>query len=269
MSPVSVGGELSVGRLRSVGQEPARACAATASTRPTHAAGGRSAYVGELPPFEAGADDVHLTIVGTVFDTPLGPLTVDETTAKNILTDVVRLPAERRRRLHLRRTARRAARRRRSSRCATPPTTSAPTGSRRFMFIWDFIALDDDPTSMYGADGAQIAQIIEDYDGGLGELLDALDDQGADSTAPTSCSRSTTARSTRTTRSCSARTGGAQRPTASWPRWSTAQGAAMGLDTSSYALLNEDGDAQIYARRRRRRHRGRRRGAGRRRPASC
>ena len=75
--------------------------AATASTTPSHAAGGRTAYVGELPPFEVGADDVHLTIVGTMFDTPLGTLTVDAMTAKNLLTNSLGYPIERRQRLQL------------------------------------------------------------------------------------------------------------------------------------------------------------------------
>ena len=35
------------------------------------------------------------------------------------------------------------------------------------MFIWDFVALDNDPTTQYGADGAPIAPVIDDYDDGL------------------------------------------------------------------------------------------------------
>src|ERR1017187_9695072 len=56
--------------------------------------------------------------------------------------------------------------------------TSADHPMPTFMFVWDFLALDDDPTSSYGADGAQLAQIIANYDAGLGELLTALDDRG-------------------------------------------------------------------------------------------
>ena len=51
---------------------------------------------------------------------------------------------------------RRAARPRPSSRCATPPTLRASSPAHpmpAFMFVWDFLALDDDPTSTYGADG--------------------------------------------------------------------------------------------------------------------
>ncbi|MDB4980659.1 MAG: Type phosphodiesterase / nucleotide pyrophosphatase, partial [Myxococcales bacterium] len=40
--------------------------------RAVRAAGGRSAYVGELPPFEVGADDVHLSLVGTMVHSPFG-----------------------------------------------------------------------------------------------------------------------------------------------------------------------------------------------------
>ena len=58
--------------------------------RAVHAAGGRSAYVGELPPFEVGADDVRLTIVGTNF----GTVTVSKALATPLLTNVLHYPAD-------------------------------------------------------------------------------------------------------------------------------------------------------------------------------
>src|SRR5205814_1636298 len=210
----------------------------------THAAGGRSAYVGELPPFEAGADDVHLSTVGTVFNTPLGPLTVDATTAKNILTMSFNYPQD---------VA--------DSYSYDGPPASGETQTRftlrdaaeyvrnnglpAFMFVWDFLALDDDPTSSYGADGAQLAQIIEDYDAGLGELLDALDAKGL--TASTNILFTLDHGKVDTHNQVVLGSRGGAAADGQLAAVVTAQGAAVGLDTSSYALLNEDGDAQIYA----------------------
>src|SRR5271156_2808746 len=57
VSPVSVGGELNVGDYAEWDKNPLRVRGDSVYGA-THAAGGRSAYVGELPPFEAGADDV-------------------------------------------------------------------------------------------------------------------------------------------------------------------------------------------------------------------
>ncbi len=243
VSPVSVGGELSVGDYALWDQNPLRVRGDSVYAA-THAAGGRSAYVGELPPFEAGADDVHLSIVGTVFDTPLGALTVDETTAKNILTTSFNYPQN----------------------VADGYSYDGPPGSGEtqtrftlrdaadyvrnhglpaFMFVWDFVALDDDPTSMYGADGPQIAQIIGDYDGGLGELLDAIDAKGL--TASTNILFTLDHGKVDTHNQVALGTHGGANADGQMAALVTAQGAAMGLDTSSYALLNEDGDAQIYA----------------------
>ncbi len=243
VSPVSVGGELSVGDYALWDKNPLRVRGDSVYTA-THAAGGRSAYVGELPPFEAGADDVHLTTVGTVFNTPLGPLTVDETTAKNILTMSFGYPqnvadgysydgppesGETQTRFTLRDAA----------------DYVRAHGLPAFMFVWDFVALDDDPTSTYGADSPQIAQIIEDYDGGLGALLDALDAKGL--TASTNILFTLDHGKVDTHNQVVLGSHGGANADGQLGALVTAQGAAMGLDTSSYALLNEDGDAQIYA----------------------
>ncbi|HEY4393691.1 MAG TPA: alkaline phosphatase family protein [Polyangia bacterium] len=243
VSPISVGGELSVGDYALWDKNPLRVRGDSVYTA-THKAGGRSAYVGELPPFEAGADDVHLSTVGTVFETPLGALTLDETTAKNLLTMSFDYPQS---------VA--------DSYSYDGPPESGETqtqftlrdaaeyirnhGLPSFMFVWDFIALDDDPTSMYGADGPQIAQIIEDYDGGLGELLAALDAKGL--TASTNILFTLDHGKVDTHNQVALGTHGGAMADGQLAALVTAQGAAMGLDTTSYALLNEDGDAQIYA----------------------
>ncbi len=244
VSPVSVGGELNVGDYAVWDKNPLRVRGDSVYGA-THAAGGRSAYVGELPPFEAGADDVHLSIVGTMFETPLGPLTVDATSAKNLLTDSLGYPSS---------VA--------GSYSYDGPPASGETQTQftlrdaadtirnhpmpAFMFVWDFIALDDDADQhIRGRRRADRA----DHRGLRRRPRRAARGahrQEPDSTARTSSSRSITARSTRTTRWCSARRGGANAD-GQLAALVTSQGPAMGLDTGSYALLNEDGDAQIYA----------------------
>ena len=243
MTPVSVGGELNVGDYAEWDKNPLRVRGDSVYGA-THAAGGRSAYVGELPPFEAGADDVHLSIVGTMFETPLGTLTVDEPTAKNLLTDSLGYP----------------------SNVANGYNYDGPPASGEtqtqftlrdaadyvrnhpmpaFMFVWDFVALDDDPTSLYGADGPQIAQIIEDYDGGLGELIAALTDKSLlDST---NILFTLDHGKVDTHNQVVLGTQGGANADGQMAALVTSQGPAMGLDTGSYALLNEDGDGQIYA----------------------
>jgi arylsulfatase A-like enzyme len=243
LSPVSVAGQLNTGDYALWDKNPLRVRGDSVYGA-TRAAGGRSAYVGELPPFEAGADEVHLSIVGTVFETPFGALTVDETTAKNLLVNDLDYPKD---------VA--------DSYAFDGPPASGETQTQftlrdaadtirnhpmpAFMFVWDFIALDDDPTSMYGADGPQLEQIIEDYDGGLGELLAALDAKGL--TASTNILFTLDHGKVDTHNQVALGTHGGANADGQMAAVVAAEGAAMGLDSSSYALLNEDGDAQIYA----------------------
>src|SRR6185437_8326877 len=180
----------------------------------TSAVGGRSAYVGELPPFEAGADDVHLSIVGTMFQTTLGPLTVDATTAKNILTMSFGYPSD----------------------VAAGYSYDGPpdAGETQTHF-----------TLRDAADGPQLAQIIDDYDDALGQLLTALDDKKL--TASTNILFTLDHGKVDTHNQVALGTHGGASADGQMAALVAAQGPAMGLDTSSYALLNEDGDAQIYA----------------------
>jgi hypothetical protein len=211
-------------------------------------AGGRTAYVGELPPFEAGADEVHLSIVGTTLDTPLGMTTIQTADAKQILTGVLGYPpavvdsyaydgppesGETQTQFTLRDAA--------DVVRASSPAHPMPA----FMFVWDFIALDDDPTSTYGADGAALAQIIEDYDGGLGELLSALDDQGL--TGSTNILFTLDHGKVDTHNQVALGTQGGAQADGQLAALVAASGPALGLSTASYALLNEDGDALVYA----------------------
>ncbi|HVV50449.1 MAG TPA: alkaline phosphatase family protein, partial [Polyangia bacterium] len=243
VSPVSIAGALTIGDYALWSKNPLRV-RGDSLYGATRAAGGRSAYVGELPPFEAGADDVHLSILGTMFESPSLTLTVTESVAKNLLEDSLGYPpavadgysydgppesGETQTQFTLR--------------DAADYVRNHPMPAT--MFVWDFVALDDDPTSMYGADGPQIAQIIEDYDGGVGELLDALDAKGL--TASTNIVFTLDHGKVDTHNQVALGTQGGAQADGQMAAVVAAQGAAMGLDTSSYALLDEDGDAQIYA----------------------
>ncbi|HMF44465.1 MAG TPA: alkaline phosphatase family protein [Polyangia bacterium] len=197
------------------------------------AAAGRTAYVGERPPFEVGADDVHLAIVGTTF----GGLTVDQSNAGLLLANVLHYPASvansykfegppdaGETQLHF--TLRDAAAYIRSAR-------TAPA----YMFVWDFIALDGPNAAAPGTDSAEVAGIIEDYDAGLGELLAALTARGLLDSTNILFTLDHGKVDTHKQVALDGQLAAAV----------TAQGAASGLDANSYAILNEDGDAQIYA----------------------
>ncbi len=177
MSPVSVGGALTIGDYALWDKNPLRVRGDSVYGA-THAAGGRSAYVGELPPFEAGADDVHLSILGTMFDD--AARSADRRRDRRPRTSSRRRSATRRASPTATATTgrRRAARRRRSSRCATPPTRSATTRCRPSCSSGTSSRSTTIRPACTAPTAPQIAQIIEDYDGGLGELLDALDAKG-------------------------------------------------------------------------------------------
>jgi hypothetical protein len=220
--------------------------------RAVRAAGGRSAYVGELPPFEVGADEVHLSLVGTSIDTPFGTLTLDAAMSKSILERTLLYPAEvvasyhfdgppddQESQLHF--TLRDAARVVRASDAQHPLPD--------FLFIWDFLALDGDPTSAFGADGPALAAIIDDYDDALGDLLAALGDKGL--LDDTNILFTLDHGKVDTHNQVALGTHGATATVAADGQLAAViagKGPALGLDTSSYALLNEDGDAQLYAR---------------------
>jgi hypothetical protein len=246
-SPVSVAGLLNIGDYAIYGTNPllTRGDSVYAATRRV---GGRSAYVGQLPPFEAGADDAHLTVIGTQFPTMLGTLTVDQATATNILTGTLLYPqnvadsykydgppmdGESQIRFTLRDAA------------DLVRATSSAHPMPSFLFVWDFLGLDEDPTSTYGADGPQLAQIIDDYDAGLGQLLAALDEK--ELTASTNILFTLDHGKVDTHNQVALGTRGGANADGQMGALVAAQGAALGLDTSSYALLNEDGDAHVYA----------------------
>ena len=253
-------------RLRAVGQEPAAHARRQRLRAPCTRAGGRTAYVGELPPFEVGADDVHLSIVGTTLRRD-HRRRAERAACSSTTCSATRVGG--RQGYTFDGPARPPARRSSTSRCATPPLTCATaTPVPAYMFVWDFIALDDaERPRLRRRRRASVAAIIEDYDAGLGELLAALADQGLTRqhqhpvhARPRQGRHAQPGRARHAT--APQRLDG--RPTASWPRWSPRRARPAGSTPSSYALLNEDGDAQIYARVDGRGHGGGRGGAGRR-----
>ena len=210
---------------------------------------GTSAYLGELPPFEAGADDVHLSIVGLSF----GKLTATPDVVETLLVDGLFYPRAVAQGYHYdgppavgetytHFTLRNAANFVRATSAANPMPS--------YMFVWDFVALDDDPTSVSGADGPGLIAIIQDYDAALGDLLGALSDKGL--LADTNILFTLDHGKVDTHNQVVLGTRGGADPTmpadGQLAAAVAAQGPALGISTADYAVLNEDGDAQIYAR---------------------
>lgn len=214
----------------------------------TRRTGGRSAYFGELPTFEAGADNVHLSVVGL----SLGALTATADLVETLLVDGLFYPRAVVNGYHFdgppapgesftRFTLRNAADFVRST------STSNPMPS--YMFVWDFVALDDDPTSVSGADGPGLIAIIEDYDAALGDLLSALTDKGL--IEDTNILFTLDHGKVDAHNQVVLGTHGGHDPTkpadGQLAAAVAAQGPALGISQADYALLNEDGDAQLYA----------------------
>jgi hypothetical protein len=210
-------------------------------------AGLRTAYFGELPPFEGTADDVHLTIVGT----SLGSLTATPDLAKQLLTTGLHYPQDVVDRYHfdgppaggedvVHFTIRDAADFIRSA----PSADAVPA----YMFVWNFLALDDDPTSRTGASGSGIVADVEQYDAAIGDLLSALDDKGLLDETNILFTLDHGKVDTHnqvvlgTHGKTSAREADGQLGVAV-----AAMGPALGISTADYAVVNEDGDAQLYA----------------------
>ncbi|MEA2700993.1 MAG: Type phosphodiesterase / nucleotide pyrophosphatase [Myxococcales bacterium] len=208
----------------------------------------RSAYVGPLPPFEVGADEARLTIVGLQF----GAATVSVEVAKALLTGVLHYPqatvdgyrfegppAAGETQTHF--TIRQAA--------ALVRQTSVARPMPDFMFVFDFVALDGDPTSETGASGEGIIKIVHDYDDALGDLLAALKER--ELLDDTNIVFTLDHGKVDTHNQVVLGTHGADAMLAADGQLGalvTAQGPALGIAPTDYAVLNEDGDALIYAR---------------------
>ncbi|MHB1844179.1 MAG: alkaline phosphatase family protein [Deltaproteobacteria bacterium] len=213
-----------------------------------HRLGIHPSYLGQLPPFELGADDVHFTIGGstlygipvswdlgktlleTLLDYPSslveggsyhldGPGYPGETTAHFTFRDAANLIA------------------------ASTPENPIP----RYMYLWNFPAVDNDPTSVFGAEGVGV---IEDYDDAIGDIIQALDSKGL--LAQTNIVFTLDHGKTNTLNqavlgahpSSSTDTTPADGQLAALV---TEMGPALGISTSSYFILQDDGDCPIFA----------------------
>lgn len=214
-------------------------------------AGAKSAYFGELPAFEVGADDVHLTIVGLMF----GTLTVTADLGRSLLTSTAGLgypptlvntyhfdgpPVAAETFTHF--TLHDAA--------AFVRKTSPATPMPGYMFVWDFLALDGNPTDVSGADGPSLIAAVEDYDAALGDLLAALTEKGLlDGTNILFTLDHGKVNATQQVVLGSRDGSNPTKPAdGQLAAAVAAMGPALGITTTDYAILNEDGDAQLYAR---------------------
>ena len=210
--------------------------------------GDHAAYFGQLPPFEAGADDVHFTIVGST----LAGIPIDPDTAVGLLESVLKYPADVLAKYNLdgkdRNTNESLAHyvfRDTANYIASTPEKDLP----KYMFVWDFIALDNDPTSEYGADGPQIQKIIEDYDDGLGDILTALKNKDLlDSTDIIfTLDHGKVDSHNQVNLGSHGGTATSDGDGQLGALVAGPDGQAAGITSADYAIVNEDGDAQIYA----------------------
>ncbi len=206
--------------------------------------GVKPAYFGQMPPFEVGADEVHFTLLGASFAgglvTPdlanalLLGLDYPQSVIDGYHLDGPGNPGETISHFTIRDAANFIA--------STPEVP-------RYLFVWDFVALDGDPTSQYGADGAQLTKVIEDYDDALGKLLHAIDQRGlaAETNVVFTLDHG---KVDSWQQACLGTHGGDAKGHPGDGQLGAlvaAQGAAVGVASSQYDLLNEDGDALIWA----------------------
>jgi len=201
-------------------------------------------FFGQIPPLDVGAADVHFTILGATIDgTTLtydlgtllleglldypealvptfhfdGPPAQGETISHFTFRDVANFID------------------------ATGPGNPMP----RYMYVWDFLALDNNPTGDFGA---EIVTSIEDYDDALGDILDALDAKGL--LASTNIVFTLDHGKVDThDQACLGTQGGGAGGTADgqMAQVIASQGAQYGLTEQSYQLFQEDGDVLLYA----------------------
>ncbi len=200
-------------------------------------------YVGQLPVWDVGADEVHLSLGGAT----LFGLTVDAETLDSVLTGNLHYPQDYLdARMNLDGPGRAGETIEHFTiRDAANVWKAAAAGKKppRYMFVWAFIALDDNPTNTYGADGPELAKVVDDYDDAIGDLLSAiksspyagrvnvlftLDHGKVDTTNQVAL-------------------GDAPGDHQQLANLVAAQGADHGVGPNDYAIVNEDGDALLYA----------------------
>jgi arylsulfatase A-like enzyme len=203
-----------------------------------------SAFVGELPPFEVGADVVHLSIIGGT----VGGLTVDQQLAESLLAGALAYPQDVIDSYHFDSRPEAGSLTRFTMADAADFIRTTPLASLpRYMFVWDFPELDGDPTSQ-GANSPGVIQLIEDYDAGIGDILSALTEKGIRDDTNILFTLDHGKVDTHNQVALGTRGGTASTPADGQLATAVAaMGPALGISTTDYALLNEDGDALLYA----------------------
>ncbi len=115
----------------------------------------------------------------------------------------------------------------------------------RYMFVWDFLALDGDPTSEYGADGTQVAKVVADYDDAVGDLLKAI--AQSPEAGQVNIMFTLDQGKVDTTKQAALGTYPDDANGGQLYQLVKTEGAAHGVGPTDYRLVNEDGDALIYA----------------------
>jgi hypothetical protein len=197
-----------------------------------------STYVGMLPPFEHGASEVHFTLNGAYLE----GLQITTDLATTLLECTLHYPPDYVKTLHLdgppnpgeslgHYTMEDAAQ---IFRAAAQGQGTVP----RVMFVWDFIALDGNPTNKFGADGPGLEKVIADYDHGLADLQQAVIDSGYGERTDFVL----------TLDHGKVDTNNQAEIEVTLQNEIQTKGSGHGVTVNDYALLDEDGDALVYAR---------------------
>lgn len=200
--------------------------------------GMQSAFVGQLPTLEAGADQVHLTSIGMTIEGH----TLDRLSALGMLA-ALRYPPSLMRQYAL----------------DGPPSagetsshfvmrdaaafvrgTCAERPMPQVIFVWDLLDYDTPGTP------SNNQAAIEDYDQGLGQLLAALSER--DQLANTNIVLTLDQGRVDVHNQAVLGTQAGAQADGQLGRLIAAEGASVGISTSDYAILNDEGAAYVYAR---------------------
>lgn len=212
-----------------------------------HRLGIHPSYFGQLPPFELGADDVHFTIGGAT----LYGIQVNWDVGSAMLIGLLQYPD---------------ALVNGGSYQLDGPGNPGETTTHftirdaaifiqahsvdqipRYMYFWDFPAVDNNPT---GEIGAEVVKVIEDYDDAIGDVIQALDSKGLlDRTnfVFTLDHGKTNSYDQAVLGSHPANGSDATPADGQMGALVAKLGPSLGIDGSSYVILQDDGDAPIFA----------------------
>ena len=239
--PISIAGQ-SLGSYAYYDQNPLLT-RGDSTYRAAERLGIRPSYFGQIPPFDVGADDVHFTILdenieGITVTASLGDLLLEgELNYPPALVSTFNLdgpagPNESLSHFVFRDLA--------NFISATTPEHPMP----RYIYLWDFLALDGNPTDH----GAEITASIEDYDDALGDVLEALDAKGLTENTNIVFTLDHGKINTQYQAALGTRGGDSSGPgDGNFGLAVAAQGPALGITEQNYQLFQEDGDVLLYA----------------------